>query len=406
VDGFGVDNMCSTAKSIASRGRDSITLPGDIEVLVNDTAPEGKGSMASPKKANSKTRSGNVGPHSREHDSGSTITTYPPPQIPRLTTQELGLTQLSQLPALPITDDTDIGGPPLQRTFSAANAEDLNPILKNMRRPVVDKDCMKDPLNDAFIAETWNTVAENNTKLFRQVFRCMPDDQVTTWKEYEDFVAYGERFAHSQGMAKSNMRMQQEAHGKTGPPGHGTATLPATVTAFKDKIVGIRDQDDGHAGGLGRKIGAKLIHKTHGRGKHQDQSRPAPQDTSGPAQMDASTSSGTIDEKLSSHQSDSNRTHIDFDAIAAEDHVNEMDTLNEKRSVPNGQNMHYGATYNTQKRRRRATTKSSGQLRATDPVIEPADAEQLMKLVQGQLVLFPFEWYSITLLISWISING
>ncbi len=31
------------------------------------------------------------------------------------------------------------------------------------------------------------------TEIFRRVFRVVPDDLVTTWKHYKDFVAYHER---------------------------------------------------------------------------------------------------------------------------------------------------------------------------------------------------------------------
>lgn len=31
------------------------------------------------------------------------------------------------------------------------------------------------------------------TEIFRRVFRVVPDDHVTTWKHYKDFVAYHER---------------------------------------------------------------------------------------------------------------------------------------------------------------------------------------------------------------------
>jgi len=45
------------------------------------------------------------------------------------------------------------------------------------------------------------------------------------------------------------------------------------------------------------------------------------------------------------------------------------------------------------KRRRRATTRSSRrEFHASDDIISQADAEELMQMVQGHLVLWPYDW--------------
>ena len=120
-------------------------------------------------------------------------------------TLELGLTQLSQLPALPDTDDSDIGGPAV-KTFTQMSASSLNAFISEITRPVVDNDCMKDPLTDTFLRETWHKVAENNTKLYRQVFRCMPDNEVQTWDQYKAFTNYSNRFNEAQGISQTRER--------------------------------------------------------------------------------------------------------------------------------------------------------------------------------------------------------
>ena len=45
------------------------------------------------------------------------------------------------------------------------------------------------------------------------------------------------------------------------------------------------------------------------------------------------------------------------------------------------------------KRRRRGTTKSSARPQAVEEVLGREEAEELMKLVQGHLVLWPYDWY-------------
>ncbi|KAG0171892.1 hypothetical protein DFQ28_003801 [Apophysomyces sp. BC1034] len=43
-----------------------------------------------------------------------------------------------------------------------------------------------DPLDDETLA-FWNDVAKTNTEAFREVFHCVPDDNVTNWEEYKEF---------------------------------------------------------------------------------------------------------------------------------------------------------------------------------------------------------------------------
>lgn len=55
-----------------------------------------------------------------------------------------------------------------------------------------------DPLNEQFVNDKWMAVAERNTLIFRLVFRCQPDDEVETWKDYKTFAGHLERFYEKQ----------------------------------------------------------------------------------------------------------------------------------------------------------------------------------------------------------------
>ncbi|KAG0046670.1 hypothetical protein BGZ83_008123, partial [Gryganskiella cystojenkinii] len=45
-----------------------------------------------------------------------------------------------------------------------------------------------DPLHDDFYEGWWKRVAATNTAIFREVFRCVPDNSVETWDDYRAFV--------------------------------------------------------------------------------------------------------------------------------------------------------------------------------------------------------------------------
>lgn len=119
----------------------------------------------------------------------------PPYPTKRQLTSELGLPQLSQLPPLPATSDTDIGGPPDPKTAAAFSHPALPP---GFAQPAVLKDMFADPLDDAFYTDVWCKIASNNTEIYRQVFRCQPDNEVKTWAAYKEVGEYAERLEEAQ----------------------------------------------------------------------------------------------------------------------------------------------------------------------------------------------------------------
>ncbi|KAG0348929.1 hypothetical protein BG004_003646 [Podila humilis] len=45
-----------------------------------------------------------------------------------------------------------------------------------------------DPLHEEFYEGWWKRVATTNTAIFREVFKCVPDDSIETWDDYQAFV--------------------------------------------------------------------------------------------------------------------------------------------------------------------------------------------------------------------------
>ncbi|KAH9925437.1 phospholipase D [Epithele typhae] len=59
--------------------------------------------------------------------------------------------------------------------------------------PVVDPNGFEDPVCDAFWKDVWVACAVHNTEIYRKVFHAIPDDIVTTWKQYKEFIVHHER---------------------------------------------------------------------------------------------------------------------------------------------------------------------------------------------------------------------
>ncbi|TFY72827.1 hypothetical protein EVG20_g164 [Dentipellis fragilis] len=60
-------------------------------------------------------------------------------------------------------------------------------------KPKVVAEGFEDPVCDEFWKNVWVAAAVHNTEIFRRVFHAIPDDIVTTWKQYIEFVAHHER---------------------------------------------------------------------------------------------------------------------------------------------------------------------------------------------------------------------
>ncbi|KAK7562526.1 hypothetical protein IWX49DRAFT_138043 [Phyllosticta citricarpa] len=338
--GEGVDHMLEASARGLTRGRDSTLDTRGHEVLVSSPTRR-KNSLLKPRDrppSSNRRTSASASSANMDYDG------LPPSSLPRMNTRELGLTQLSQLPALPVQDDTDIGGPPVAHAFTAKGNEIINALLATMRRPVVTIDCMADPINDSFYIDTWHTVAENNTKIYRQVFRCMPDSEVRTWKEYREYTAFEERFAKSMGTVYT--RQDAKNAKESGPP--GTATTINRKAHEAGKTIGT----------VGEKVGEKIHDHLHLDVDPDSASKPS------------TATSQPVDEKPLSPRPNpsSSTTNIPPDP-----------------PKPTA----------SQRRRKRAPTRGSLKaFQAGDDgaLLAKEDAETLLELVQGHLVAWPYDW--------------
>ena len=60
--------------------------------------------------------------------------------------------------------------------------------------PIIEADKFADPLLDSFWKDMWIATAVHNTEIYRKVFRCIPDDLVTSWASYKAFANHAEKF--------------------------------------------------------------------------------------------------------------------------------------------------------------------------------------------------------------------
>jgi phospholipase D1/2 len=415
VDGSGPDQWKAAKESGVDRGRDSAVVDGVREVLVTDIAPEGKGTLGHPRSPHDNAPAVPSSAQDETDSNAGNLGLPPVPRLPRKTTEQLGLPQLSQLPALPMLDDADIGGPPVKKFADGHTVEFTNPLLEDFKLAALDKDCMRDPLNDSFFDDVWRLVAENNTKIFRRVFRCNPDSEVTNWHDYTAYEAYSERFKQAQSGSKGQTREAQEASGKTGPPGSGNA-LPYLgpvgegLTKASEKAAELGDAKGDHPLG------------TVADWAENAQAENDARNTDPNATAEVKNSANTMDEKAALHQASNEPPSpvlptgntpfpaLQDDTTVAHDFQTTPIKTAEKPhahrttfSEPAQKIISHAATDTTSStaqpqgtsKRRRRTTKSRKGFSGSDDLMSQEDAELHLSLVQGSLVNFPYDWLKV-----------
>ncbi len=427
VDGEGPDKMAEIAQEGYGDGRDTTIVKDHKEVLVSDLGTEGKATARNPVKR------GEL-PRLPTFVQQAEIGNPPPPPRPdavRMTTEQLGLPMLSQLPALPFSDDTDIGGPTAGRTFSDASGETQHRLVSELKCPYVDRDCMEDPLHDAFIDDTWHSIAENNTKIYRAIFRCMPDNEVRTWAQYREYTAYEERFKDMQGSdpvesekAVRRTPTSSDSKSASGPPGAGIkgATTAGIKAVSQLRTVGeLPFEAEKKMADLKEKVTnmVSIDSKTEEQeSAEKAQLRNWAADAN-KAQMDRQKRNlsrhntiGSQDEKAALAVVPEDAPGLGFaatdqDTITAAESTTEAETATtcvsptsaEKAPFPRfvgyseALNMNASSVEKVGTRRRRGTTRSSKKaFAASDDIPSQAEAEELLNMVQGHLVLWPYDW--------------
>jgi phospholipase D1/2 len=406
VAGFGPDHWKSAEALGLDQGRDSVILNGR-EILVHDIISEGKGTLDNPKEPHKRRLSQNP---SHEDDGLVDSENLPPvPPLDRRTTDQLGLPRAIQLPALPIVDDTDIGGPPIHiDSTGRRTSARQHRLASDITLAYIDKDCMRDPLNPSFIEDIWNRAAENNTKLFRRVFRCMPDSEVTTWNEYKDYGDYAKQFKENmEGMKRSE---EDDTRTETSHPPTSSvaaagvvapgpeAIVKAAADVLREKLPDHRSEDhnptiiipDEDNGNNSEKKDLDLRTDSSGKGaklelgidaeklayRQNSHDVPSPIFPSGDTPFPAFD--GSNGKFLEPQREKSRERRATFSPLEK--------PASRETSVPASQNI------GSVKRRRRATTKGSRRGLPPDEVLPQAEAEELLSLVQGQLVQFPYDW--------------
>ncbi|RDA89957.1 hypothetical protein CP533_6665 [Ophiocordyceps camponoti-saundersi (nom. inval.)] len=375
VSGYGLDHWKSAEEAGLDRGRDSVIVNGR-EVLVQSFDSLGKGALDSPRSPHDPMSAAES--RRQESPEASKDMIPPIPPLNRRGTEQLGMPRAAQLPPLPVIDDTDIGGPPvhIDPLTGRPTQGTLHPMAADIQAADITKDCMRDPVDSSFMDEIWNRAAKNNTKLYRRVFRCMPDSEVSTWAEYREYMEYGERLrAAMEGKpAGEPSELKNEmSHAKESTAGGAGISAPGPEAMSK----AVRKEL--------RKVSDKLSEKTPGPVADGEKSRTTGEGGEAPVREKSPMRSAGSEPLLSAgyeSQGGPPSAHATFPTL-------ENGTSRERKTVFSPvDNGHPGSI----KRRRRAATKGSKRGLSMEEMPSRADAEELLKMIQGNLVQFPYDW--------------
>ncbi|THG97034.1 hypothetical protein EW026_g4898 [Hermanssonia centrifuga] len=115
--------------------------------------------------------------------------------------------------------------------------------------PHVDPHGFEDPISDEFWKNVWLACAVHNTEIYRKVFHAVPDDLITTWKQYKEFIVHHERLnkpVKGQSNPEPLARLPSES-GDMGVPGQQQPSTEATAeNAVEESVIKGKDYVEGN----------------------------------------------------------------------------------------------------------------------------------------------------------------
>ncbi|KAJ5288491.1 hypothetical protein N7478_001521 [Penicillium angulare] len=372
VNGEGIDNLKAAEQAGLGKSRDSQMSPVGRESLLSPVLSEGKGSIEQPKSSSPQKPSRAKSTRKDAKNVPSTETSRDSEANGSSDTQRHGhgVSESSSRES-----ESGAGNPKEAQDASRF----VHPFAPDLKHVYIDKDCMRDPVNDVFYLDTWQAVAEQNTKIYRSVFRCMPDSEVKNWKEYKEYAAYGERFAEMQSSKSnkpSNPPTQRQAgnSGAGGPVNSPTSLVsPRTETAEPKTPQTIDEKAELRASDAIRNYG------------DQPQSEPTQQE---PA--------ASNDEKSRIRIASDPQLLGNVQSGQGDDNPTPGDDLDRPRAgsaqVDYSDALNLNASQSRRRRRRGTTIGSKREFHAADEVMDSQRAEDLLNKTQGHLILWPYDW--------------
>ncbi|RKF54655.1 Phospholipase D1 [Erysiphe neolycopersici] len=297
--------------------------------------------------------------------------------------------------------ESDIGASTSQPNVShQPDISDFNPLTADIKPAFLDKDCMRDPLDDNFFEDIWRRIASNNTKIFRRVFRCNPDSEVQAWSDYRQFVAYGTRFIKEQSgetkiIETDTQNPNSSSNGKNGINSASTISMgPSDVKGVVEKIENdvLSGQNQSNPVGNGDDIVEKNIQESFPRSESQLLNNQANGDTE------------TVDMMISDDKISISTQPLGNEAFPPLENITDESNQDlENSNLPPSRKAEHPSTASerlinsspgngTIRRRRRTTRGSRKTYSASDDLLSIPDCEELLSLVQGNLVNFPYDW--------------
>lgn len=382
VDGEGVDNLKTAEQAGLLVGRDSQMTPDGREALVSPIASEGKGTIGQPRPSSQNKLSRAASARKDEKQGSSAENSRDSETNANSDNPSYGHGASGSSSRESEGGSTGL----IVSKESHENSRFGHPHVPDLKRIFVDKDCMKDPLHDGFYLDTWQAVAEKNTKVFRSVFRCMPDSEVKNWKEYKEYAAYGERFAEIQSnRPTANAQPKQQPSSATATA--GGVTSPGAATSVGSPTSLLSPKSDNAQPHTPQTIDEKAeLNNNKLETVHSDPERPS----SDPNTTNQEALS-SIDEKAALKVSSDPQLQSTVESLTA---------AAEEAEKPRSNSVHvdYSEAVNlntsqSRRRRRRATTiNSKREFHASDDVMDSERAEDLLNKVQGHLILWPYDW--------------
>ncbi|KAK9457704.1 hypothetical protein V1511DRAFT_455910 [Dipodascopsis uninucleata] len=254
-----------------------------------------------------------------------------------------------------------------------SDAESLDVLeTQNDHLKKIDPLDFEDPLDESFYYDLWLGHAMNNTNIFREVFRCQPDNEVRTWKDYKAYHAYAEKFSEMQrGYTNGPVKVPAEEKANGRKRGNSSAAMDS------HNHISQSGSAAGGAGGIPIRAPSPILTGIEGVKELASVASPD-------SNTNNSLSKGAEDDVLSEKT-----------ALSPDNTEDSLLRVKTSASQLNGRRRRRGQTIdniNSAVTTHSKTRRSRRRSHAEEKVLDKSIAEKMLQNVRGHLIVFPTDW--------------
>lgn len=255
----------------------------------------------------------------------------------------------------------------------------------------IDPYGFEDPLDPDFYEDIWFETARKNTDLFRLVFHCQPDDFVSNWKEYKQFMKLGDAFKLAQAEEARNRREKFRFDSQSTFEGDTAQETPRPLRR-NSQTINLATYQSG--GGILGDIPNSDSQSTLGNGSSKPTKKKFRAGDVIPEDDDAEseTEDGYEAEDNEDEENYADAEDQTEDTTREETPESTTNSVRDSNGEGSGPQARIPKAHHLKAKRRAGTFSARRKAHTGERIFDRDSSQRLLEEISGHLVLFPVDW--------------